>query len=126
MSTAANVKIILGPVGTETEEADLEPFVTQAEALWNNISGGSSCGNTAEAVDQIKCLLAAHYWTVTNERGGLREVAIGSSREEYASGSYSVVGLSLTRFGQQALVFDKSGKLRSIDSRGLPLVFEVY
>ena len=94
--------------------------------MWDNVSGGGNCGNTDDAVDMIKCFLAAHFWVVTNERGGIREQDIGNSRTEFATGSYNVTNLQLTRFGQQAIAFDKSGKLKQSDSSKGEAIFETY
>ena len=125
MTTAADVRAVIGP-SAPADDAALTIFISQAEILWNNVSGGDNCGNTDDAVASIKCMLAAHFWVLTYERGGIREQDIGNSRVEFATGSYNVTQLRLTRFGQQALLFDKSGKLgRLEDARG-EAVFEVY
>lgn len=128
MPTVAEVKAIIGSEVSSLADDDssLGGFITQAETFWANVSGGESCGNSDAAIDLIERYLAAHFWAVTNERGGLREIQIGNSREEYASGSYTVSGLSLTRFGQQALAIDISGKLKAHDSMKLPALFKVF
>ena len=74
----------------------------------------------------IKCFLTAHSWAITNERGGIREQDMGNSRVEFATGTFNVDGLSLTRFGQQAIALDKTGTLAQQDPVKGQAVFRVF
>lgn len=64
---------------------------------------------------QIELYLAAHFAVLTWEHGGLGEQKIGDSSEGYKSISSGSFGFSSTRFGQQALTLDVSGKLKKLE-----------
>ncbi len=64
---------------------------------------------------QIELYLAAHYAVLAWEAGGLGEQSIGDSKERYKYISSKSLGFSSTRFGQQAVTLDISGKLKELE-----------
>ncbi len=70
---------------------------------------------------QIELYLAAHFAVLAWEHGGLGEQSIGDSRERYKRPSFGTMGYTSTRFGQQALSLDISGKLKELDDKASAL-----
>lgn len=69
-----------------------------------------------DRLDQIKLYLAAHFATITSERGGLASQKIGPSEDRYTQSSRDLptAGIGSTRYGQQAISLDSSGKLAAL------------
>lgn len=65
---------------------------------------------------QIELYLAAHFGCIAVEKGGITRERAGESEEGYRQDFSSRPNLSMTRYGQQALVLDKSGKLAALDA----------
>ncbi len=70
---------------------------------------------TAARKIQIELYLAAHFAVLAWERGGIGDQSIGDSKERYKFISSKTLGYTSTRFGQQALSLDISGKLKELD-----------
>lgn len=115
--TVANVKAITG-----TSREDLSPFIQTANVLVNqHVLGG--VGVTTALLFEIELYLAAHFFTVSDERGGLIRSETGESSDAY--GVKPGQGLTMTRFGQQAVALDPTGSLRRFGS-GITASLKTY
>jgi hypothetical protein len=95
------------------DNSNVDLYIEQANLLVNEELAGT--GLTDARLRLIELNLAAHFGVVAIERGGFTYQQSMSSQEGYAT-DRSQVKLSSTRFGQQALVLDSSGKLATLDS----------
>jgi len=89
---------------------DTTPFIATADLIITEDFAGTTL--TSARLKQIELYLAAHFVTLTEERGNLKKHKKGDSEEEYDMIKGS--GLSLTRYGQQALSLDSTGVLASL------------
>jgi hypothetical protein len=71
-------------------------------------------GLTSVRQDLVAKYLAAHFIVVAKEKGGIVADRMGDASQTY-TGNRSVQGLSLSRFGQQAITFDTTGELSKLD-----------
>lgn len=102
--TAANVQAI-----TKSSREDMAPFIQTANVLVDqHVLGG--VGVTTALLFEIELYLAAHFLTVSEERGGLVRSETGESSDTY--GIMPGQGFIMTRFGQQAMALDPTGNLR--------------
>ena len=90
---------------------DTTPFIVTAELVVTEELEDK--GLSADRLKQIVLWLAAHYVTIDVEKGGLRAEVIGEARETFAV--KSGVGIQSTRYGQQAVALDTTGRLASKD-----------
>ena len=107
------------PVRTSTDElrkllncsaeAEVQVFITMANTTVDTLLGSSTLSDAAFKL--IETFLAAHYYTLTNERGALAAETVGDTTERYHN-TYSK-GFGSTRYGQQAMAFDTTGILAS-------------
>lgn len=88
----------------------LTPFIETASALVDDIAVDS--GHTDTRLELIERWLSAHFYTVRDPRA-VRERA---DRIEVAYQSKVDLNLSTSHYGQQAMILDTSGLLRSISS----------
>lgn len=115
--TVANVQSITG-----TDREDLAPFIQTANVLVDqHVLGG--VGVTTALLFEIELYLAAHFFTVSDERGGLIRSETGESVDAY--GLVPGQGLIMTRFGQQAIALDPTGSLRR-SGTGLTASFKTF
>ena len=86
----------------------------------------ATSGYTPDRTDLITKYLAAHFVVLNTEKGGLVRDRMGEADQSYV-GSRDMSGLSLTRYGQQAMTLDVSGQLATMDkaSRRLKAQFRV-
>lgn len=89
----------------------LTPFIDMAHLIVEEDVKPAAPTMSEARLTMIEKLLSAHFVAVTEERGGLTSSEQGESRESYAGLLTYGTGLTLTRFGQQAIVMDSSGKL---------------
>ena len=102
-------------------------FIAQANVVVNELLAPS--GSSVLSDDRLKLIetyIAAHFATLVRERGGMQEDKLGDALQRYHN--IYKAGFSSTRFGQQALFLDTTGKLAAIDagvqSPNLPALFE--
>ena len=105
--TDAEVKAII-----DTSRS-VDPFITTATLLVNEELAASTTLSSSR-LQQIELYLAAHFVAVTEERGALTASEKGDASEDY--GIQVGSGLNGTRYGQQAIALDTTGKLASIAS----------
>lgn len=86
---------------------DLTTFIAIANTLVDDLLGSSSL--SVNALKWIETYLAAHFYTLTEERGALASDSFGDATERYHN--IYKAGLNATRFGQQAIVYDSTGTL---------------
>jgi hypothetical protein len=116
--TDAQVKAIIDTT------RDTSPFIETATLLVQEELVGR--GLSTPRLDQITLYLAAHFVCVTEELGGLKRSKLGEADESYRTPNDKELGLTSTRYGQQALILDSSGKLAALSTGGgLKARFEV-
>lgn len=67
---------------------------------------------TEARLTMIEKYLAAHFWVVAIEKGGLQREKMGEAENVYAK--IGGLGLSSTRFGQQVATLDTTGILNKL------------
>lgn len=95
---------------------DTSAFITTAQLLVDEELADK--GLSDDRLDQITLYLAAHFVCITEESGGLRRSKLGDGDESYKVPDAKTSGLTFTRYGQQALILDKSGTLAAISASG--------
>lgn len=76
----------------------------------------SISGLAGPVLKQIELYLAAHFVSLTEERGGLTRSKMGDADESYAN--VYKEGFRSTRYGQMALALDSTGTLtRTLQTR---------
>lgn len=95
------------------EDADLTPFIETANALVTEVC--VPAGYDAARLELIERWLAAHFYAVLAPRAIVEQVgsAGGGVREQYES--KVDLGLSITRYGQQAMMLDTTGGLAALN-----------
>lgn len=96
-------------------------FIATASHLVDTHLVGKSLSD--ETLRQIELYLAAHFLTIAEEGGAIMRDAYGDASTLYAD-VYGK-GLSMTRFGQQAMLFDTSGTLAKLTTNRLRAEFRV-
>ncbi len=94
-------------------ERETTPFIDVAHLIVDE--NLLSEGLTAARLTQIELYLAAHFTTVTEEKGSLTSSEGGDSKDTYFTRELGK-GLAMTRYGQQALALDTSGVLAEVSS----------
>lgn len=108
---------------TNTSDA-MTSFIATANAIYNNVL--QSKGLSDDIGKQVVIYLAAHFWCLTYERGGLKMEQMSVAQEQYKITGDNSEGLRYTRFGQQAMLLDPSGALAGLaTNNGLKAQFEV-
>jgi hypothetical protein len=72
-------------------------------------------GLSANTLKNSELYLASHFATLSAEKGPLAAVSVGEATERYHD--IYKEGLNATRFGQQAMVIDPTGKLSAASAR---------
>lgn len=85
----------------------------------------AASGLSDTRLDSINLNLAAHFASVSVERGGLTYQRIGQSEERYQTLASDVWGLMATRFGQIAVQLDTTGTLAGLTGKPLKARFEI-
>ena len=95
---------------------DTSSFISTAILLVDELL--STAGLSTGRLDAIKLYMAAHFTTITVERGGLTESRIGENLDRYAKSATGIKigGIGSTRYGQQAIALDSSGILADLGS----------
>lgn len=111
------------PEATKVAGLDLTPFIVTADILITEEL--ANAGLTIARLTEIEKYLAAHYACISIERGGLSRQRIGESEDYYKTIDPSTIGLSSTRFGQQAIMLDGSGTLGALSEKPVKAQFRV-
>ncbi len=113
--TASELRKVIEMPGEDepASEIDLETHISNANLLVNEELGTSDLTEARKKL--IELYLAAHFFVLTSEQGGLVKEQVGE-----ASRSYNMLtqnrGFGFTRFGQQAMALDSTGTLSGIGS----------
>ena len=97
-----------------TDRVDLEPFIAAANSLVTDVLGGE--GLSTVRLKEIERWLAAHFISQTGSEGTpgqTVEEQIGETRRRFSENQITD-NLSTTRYGQQALMLDTTGKLSGL------------
>lgn len=104
-ATSADVQKI---IDFDTSISDLEPFITAANELVTEICASTG---TAERLKLIETWLAAHFLAIRDPR--YTSETIGQASASYAQNTG--MNLSMTPYGQQAMLLDTKGGLAWLD-----------
>lgn len=109
-------------------ERDPTPFIEVAQLLVDELLGpypNSSSGLSPDRLNAIVRYLATHLvWL--SETQGLVQSEIAGAREVYRTFSDKSTGLSVSRYGETALVLDTTGTLaRKTANNGMKALFNV-
>lgn len=85
----------------------------------------SNLGHSTARLLQIQLYLAAHFFEIAWNQGGLVSKQVGDSKEEYNRQSAFKRGFDSTRYGEQALALETTGILASIGSSAQRAEFRV-
>ena len=107
----------------DADTTDVVVFLETGNMLVNEELVGK--GLSDARLKQIELYLSAHFACVALEKGGLTREKVGESEAMYRMERPSRYNLSLTRYGQQALVLDPTGSLSALDSPGGKAEFRV-
>lgn len=120
--TPADVKQIYE---TQKSDTDISAFIDTASLVVSEQLGSSGLSTTR--LDKITLYLTAHFLVISEEGGGIRRSRLGEGDESYVVPSGSdAFGYVMTRFGQQALALDTSGKLAASQAnKGIKAGLEV-
>ncbi len=105
----------------EAGDKDISIFIETAALVVAEDLSGADLTDARKRL--IELYLAAHFFAVTEERGGLVRSSTGDGAETYAD----VYGKSFnsTRFGQQAISLDTTGVLANLGIGGAKAEFRV-
>lgn len=117
--TNEEVQSLLGESGV-----DMTPFITTAHLIVSEELANNTVLSDARK-KQIELFLAAHFYVVIQERGGITREVIGDAEERYRLQSDTLTGLATTRFGEQALALDTSGSLAKMAANPVKATFRV-
>lgn len=93
--------------------AVVDHYLADANVLVTDLLGASSLSN--ERLEIIERYLAAHFYVLGQQSGGVFEEKIGESTVKTGSTFTLGQGLKLTRWGQMALAADTTGALSAIE-----------
>jgi hypothetical protein len=110
--TAASIRAMVPDI---PDELDVDWAISDANALMEAPFLNSDPKPAQTLQDLVIRYLAAHFLVLNVERGGLSHVTIGGASEGY-KGDRSTSGLSLTRYGQQAIALDPTRTLAGMDT----------
>jgi len=117
--SAADVRTLVELPST----VDVNFFISSASTYVESVLDGS--GLSEAVLKQIETYIAAHFATMTYEKGGIRRKAVGDTSESYQTISEKLKGLALSRFGQQAITFDTTGILAAQGNANVKAEFRV-
>ncbi len=95
------------------DNTPLSLYIEQANLLVNEELVGT--GLSDQRLRIIELNLAAHFAVMALERGGFTLQRVQTAQEGYANDA-TKVKISASRFGQQALAMDSTGKLAAMDA----------
>ncbi|SDF83510.1 hypothetical protein [Thalassobaculum litoreum] len=106
--TSAEVKAIV-----TTAIADVSNFIEPATLIVDEDLADK--GMSSDRLTQIELYLAAHFVTISEERGGLVSTKVGESEDRFRR--FDGAGLMSTRYGVMAASLDTSGTLATMGGR---------
>jgi hypothetical protein len=115
-TTATNVKKIIEVDATIiVVDADMDAFIDVANELVTEMCTGTTNGPktayTAARLELIERWLSAHFYAIRDPRPSSEKAgAVGVNYQQKVD-----LNLSLTSYGQQAMMLDTNGGLKSLD-----------
>ncbi|MHA2067165.1 MAG: hypothetical protein ACXABY_22585 [Candidatus Thorarchaeota archaeon] len=97
-----------------TKLEDVTAFITSANLLVTDLLGDS--GLSDERLKEIERWLSAHLVSMNDSGVRAVEEEVGRSRRRVGEATRQILGegLKLTRYGQQAMILDTTGRLTSL------------
>ena len=123
MAARVTVEDLKKILPTEAKDDDVSIFITNANLLVDEEL--LSQGVSESRLKLIELYLAAHFWIITSEKGGLTRQKIGDSEDFFQAWTNTEKGLQATRYGQQASMMDTTGKLAALATGRLRAQFRV-
>lgn len=102
-------ELVRGIVETDGT-TDLEPFILAAESLVTEVC--EPAGYSDERLELIERWLSAHFYQIFDTPTSSEKAGSVSESKQY----HIELGLNQTRYGQQAMLLDTKGGLRSVNS----------
>tara|TARA_R110002020_G_scaffold12409_6_gene45515 strand:- start:20659 stop:21072 length:414 start_codon:yes stop_codon:yes gene_type:complete len=114
-TTVANIKAIIEvDLTIIAVDADMDAFIDVANELVTEMCTGSNGPTTAYSAARLELIerwLAAHFYAIRDPRVKSEKAGpVGVNYQEKVD-----LNLKLTSYGQQAMMLDTNGGLRSID-----------
>lgn len=121
---ASELRKIVTPAPDSDPVSDLtlDLFISNANLLVNETL--ATAGLSTDRMKLIELYLAAHFYVLTSEQGGLIKEEVGDASRTYNLMTKNV-GLNFTRFGQQVAMLDPTGAIAAAGSAKPPALFEV-
>jgi hypothetical protein len=113
MSDPTQSQVIAVAGLTSADSVGVDSAITVAVTMANEVLASSGLSDATK--DNIKLYLACHFALLTAKNGPLETVKIGEATERYHQ-IYSA-GLMATRFGQQVVILDTSGKFAELAAK---------
>lgn len=107
--TTSDVRDIM--TDSVASDKDITPHIDVANLMVTEDLGEQ--GLSDARLLQIEKWLSAHFVTIDVEKGGLNRIRTGEASEGYSAPSRLGKGLEMTRYGQQVMMLDTTGILRS-------------
>lgn len=108
-ATLAQLKVV---TGATQPDPDLQLYLDQGALVVSEYLSGPEALSISDGVkDSIALYLAAHFWVLSYEGGGITYSRVGQSEEKYHGIAADKVGFQTTRFGQMACSLDSTGIL---------------
>lgn len=108
-ATLAQLKTV---TGATQSDLDLQLYLDQGALIVSEYLSGSDATVLGDSVkDSIALYVAAHFWVLSYEGGGITHSKVGQSEEKYRGVASDKVGFQTTRFGQMACAMDSTGIL---------------
>ena len=98
---------------TDKPEYPVQHYIDDASILVTEILGAS--GFSDARLEMIERYLAAHYYLLGTQEGGIFEDEMGDSKVKTGSTFTLGQGLRLTRWGQQVLSLDTTGGFAQLE-----------
>lgn len=105
-TNASDVKTI---IQTTLSDSEVDRFIQTANRYVDDRLGSS--GLSSEILEEIELYLSAHFLAMREEYGGLDRQTLGDGTDSYKGTAGTNLGW--TRYGQQAMALDSTGKLRA-------------
>ncbi len=103
-------ELVAGIIELDPRISDLSPFITAASLLVDEVDAKSDLAS--ENLQVIETWLAAHFYAIRDPRSLVEKAGSVSQTIE----SKVDLNLSVTRYGQMAMVLDTSGTLRALSN----------
>lgn len=100
-------------IETNLADGEIDEFINTSNIVVNDRLSGEGLGSSL--LSEIELYLAAHFVTMREEKGGLDKERFGDATDAYKGEAGT--GFSYTRYGQQAMAMDTTGRLASAGKR---------